>query len=357
MVAWLEDTSAADTQVGSATRSTFIVHPVYDGVFFIGAPVIALIIGVLMADTAVATEPIAIAGQEAALSDLFIGTFIMAHLGLVVVRSHGNPAIFRLYPGRFSVVPAALLTAMLLSPAVMICVTVVATWWDVYHSGLQTFGLGRIYDRRAGNDPTVGRGLDHGLNLLLYVGPILGGATLIDHLDSFDGFADLGWMVLAQVPARAPGHQAWLTWVVVIGGAAYLLYYVVAYAQLARRGYKVSSAKIALFACTGLVSLYAWGFNSFGEAFFVMNFFHALQYFALVWWSEKGNLCRILGLHGRRAGGAMTWLVLLVLAFGYGVFANFSDDSNRPIICVTLTVSIMHFWYDGFIWSVRKNHV
>ena len=33
---------------------------------------------------------------------------------------------------------------------------------------------------------------------------------------------------------------------------------------------------------TGCVSIYAWGFRSFIDAFWVMNFFHALQYFAIV---------------------------------------------------------------------------
>ncbi len=55
---------------------------------------------------------------------------------------------------------------------------------------------------------------------------------------------------------------------------------------------------------TGLVSIYTWGFNTWGEAFFIMNVFHAVQYFGIV-----------------------------------------------------LVMSIMHFWYDGFIWSVQKKQV
>ena len=43
-------------------------------------------------------------------------------------------------------------------------------------------------------------------------------------------------------------------------------------------------------ALTGAVSLYAWGFNPFGHAFFVMNFFHAWQYFAIVWSTDKKNV-------------------------------------------------------------------
>ena len=37
------------------------------------------------------------------------------------------------------------------------------------------------------------------------------------------------------------------------------------------------------------MSITAWGFLTAWKAFFVMNFFHGLQYFALVWRTENGN--------------------------------------------------------------------
>jgi hypothetical protein len=75
---------------------------------------------------------------------------------------------------------------------------------------------------------------------------------------------------------------------VVLGlGSGFLVYYVYSYWQLHKRGYQVSFLKVYLLASTGLCSIFTWGFNSFVEAFFIMNFFHALQYFSLVWFSEK----------------------------------------------------------------------
>jgi len=73
-----------------------------------------------------------------------------------------------------------------LSSPILVCTSVLATWWDVYHSSLQTFGLGRIYDMRAGNDALAGRRLDYYFNLLLYAGPILGGSALMAHLVDFE---------------------------------------------------------------------------------------------------------------------------------------------------------------------------
>jgi hypothetical protein len=70
----------------------------------------------------------------------------------------------------------------------MVGVSVLVTFWDVYHSALQTFGFARIYDARAGNDPAVSRRLDWWLNQLFYVGPILAGATMMDHFEDFEEF-------------------------------------------------------------------------------------------------------------------------------------------------------------------------
>jgi hypothetical protein len=49
-----------------------------------------------------------------------------------------------------------------------------------------------------------------------------------------------------------------------------------------RRAPDLSSKGLLLF-LTGVCSIYAWGFNPFGLAFFIMNVFHAWQYFALIW--------------------------------------------------------------------------
>jgi hypothetical protein len=39
------------------------------------------------------------------------------------------------------------------------------------------------------------------------------------------------------------------------------------------------------------------------------------------------------------------------------VWAEFVSSAQRFALGVTLVVSLMHFWYDGFIWSVRRREV
>ncbi len=337
--------------------SRYIVGPVYDWLLFLLPPVIALALGLLISGTAFADNEFDFYGYDVSWSSLLIGVFIHAHLVIVFFRSHGNPRIRALYPFRFLAVPVLLYAAMMSSMWVLISVSVLTTFWDVYHSGLQTFGFARIYDRKCGNDPNAGRTLDWCLNNLLYAGPILAGATMIDHFEDLEKFEDLGTTFFSAVPAFMESHQRYYARALLAFGTLFLLYYVFAQWRLHRRGHEISRLKVYLLASTGLCSIYSWGFNSWGEAFFIMNFFHALQYFGLVWATEKRNLMRLFRVEGLRLGKPIALALFLGLACAYGVWVEALDAGIEWLWSVTLVVSIMHFWYDGFIWSVRKRQV
>lgn len=339
-----------------AAANSYIVSLRFDSFFFIYAPLFAAMLpfvidysDFLMTETELGTEPQPRIG-------VFLGSFIYAHLILVVFRSHGNREIFNLFPYRFTAVPIALFACMMGSVWVAVGISVLTTWWDVYHSGLQTFGLGRIYDSRMGNDPLVGRRLDYLLNLLLYAGPILGGATLMDHVNDFDEFSQVGSLFFTSIPAHASANSQILTWAMLGIGVPFLVYYVYRHVRLEQQGYRVSRQKVALYTCTGLVSIYEWGFNPFGHAFFVMNFFHALQYFAIVWITDKKNVQRIFRLENVKFGKPATLLLFVSLPFCAGFWAEAYAFDDASIILWN-TIAIMHFWYDGFIWSVRKKQV
>ena len=235
--------------------------------------VIALALGMGLAFTVLSEAQVTFMGRENNLMAWFVGPFIMAHLVAVVYRSHLNSGVFRRFPLCFTLIPLALFLAMGFSTTALVVVSVAATFWDVYHSGMQTFGLGRIYDARAGNDPRLGRRLAATFNLLIYAGPIAAGATLKDHVGDFKEFQEIDAVFFTRIPAQAEGAAGALTWAVV----AFIAFYLWWYWRAARPGWQVSRQKVALYASTALCSIWAWGFNPYGEAFFIMNFFHALQ--------------------------------------------------------------------------------
>lgn len=333
-------------------RPIYIVSPLYDWAWFLLPPVLALAIGAALSQSWWTEHRFWLQGRRFTPSGLLVGTITGAHLAAVFFRSHANPKVFPRHRFRFLVLPVLAFAAMMSSAWAACVATVLVTFWDAYHSALQTFGLARIYDRNAGNDPRAGRWLDLGLNVLLYVGPIVAGATMLAHFGRFDVFEDVHSPALAAVPAHMAARHGTIARAVLAAGALYLGVYALGYLRLHRRGYRSSIPKVFLLATTGLVSIWAWGFNPWGQAFFIMNLFHAVQYLALVWWSEGRRLGRGSPLARAAAGCA-----LLGGLMAYGLWSELVPNDDRLRWSIVQTVALMHFYYDGFIWSVRKSDI
>lgn len=339
-----------------STRGPYIVSRAFDWLFFLGAPMWALSLGILVSGFPFLTdESWIIWTEDDTLVGFFIGTVVHAHLVAVFFRSHGNAAIRTLYPIRFFVVPVVLYVAIVASPWVAAATAVVATFWDVWHSGAQTFGFARIYERNHGTPPELGRRLDFVLQQILYAGPILAGATLMDHVSSFHSFDQVGSAFFTSIPAKVEGNARYLTYAVLVVGTVVVAAYVLTYVRLARRGeWTPPWLKIWLVGSTGFVSIYTWAFNTWGQAFLIMNLFHGVQYLALVWAMEGKRVAGMMRL-GSRPKVALGLYLAGVFAYGFGV--QLFDAGITSLWAVTMVVSLMHFWYDAFVWSVRRAQV
>lgn len=332
----------------------YIVGPVYDWVFFLGSPALCLALGAAVSGSWLATSRYALVAERDTLVGFATGVVTHAHLVAVVFRSHANPQIRARHRVRFFVVPVLLWLAIVVSPWIAVASTVVATFWDVWHSGAQTFGFARIYERNHGTPPELARRLDFWMNQLLYAGPILAGVTLADHVEAFDGFASLGDAVFSSVPARVLGHRAQLAWAVVAAGGVFIAGYVLAHVRMVRAGHRPSWRKVWIIASTGAVSIYTWGFNSWGQAFLIMNVFHAAQYLALVWAIEGRRIASLMRLPARPRVALGVYLGSVAL---YGLGVEALDADVTTLWAITMVVSLMHFWYDAFVWSVQRAEV
>ncbi|MFT5131577.1 MAG: hypothetical protein ACI9SC_000035, partial [Gammaproteobacteria bacterium] len=330
-------------------------------VFFIATPLIGLLIisYIFNLEFLDGTIKAGMKDKVRPLSGVIIGGLIYAHLFIVFFRSHGNRKIFKLYPYRFTLVPIVLAALINSSLFFGVLILILASWWDVYHSSLQTFGLGRIYDKKAGNaNMNIGRRLDYFLNLSLYVGPIFAGWALMPHMKVFNGYEQINdQSFLIQIPDLVFQYKSNITEFVFLIGLPFLIFYLYSYWRFYKAGYAISFQKIALLTCTAICSISAWGFNSFGQAFVIMNFFHAIQYFAIVWHFEKKNMQKSFGQEGKKRGVINTFLIFILIGISAGYFLETNMFYYESIFAVALTVSIMHFWYDSFIWSVRKSQV
>jgi hypothetical protein len=348
------DNSQFTTTTAEGSKRGYIAAPLYDAVFFIFSPLLglALVYGVCGFDA----EGGAVDYRSSRLA-YWVPILTYAHLCAVVFRSHLNPQIFGRHRLRFVLAPIALYVAMVSSVWIFTLAFVVAAYWDVYHSSAQNFGLCRIYDAKRGNTPTYGRALDLWLNHVIYIGPILGGANLLAHVGLAHalGRVNIDTSSFATAVAEAAGY---IKVVVLVTGLSYVAFYVAAYWRMRRRGYAVSPQKIALLVSVALTSIVAWGFLPPVAAFFVANFFHALQYFGIVWWTEKANIRRRFGLASLKGGGGVAVLGFVVLLGAMGVGYRYAfERMAQPWVAVALVISLMHFWFDGFVWSVRRSDV
>ncbi|WP_066800410.1 hypothetical protein [Sphingomonas soli] len=335
--------------LGDPSRA--ILGPKRDALLFWGAPLAAFLFVQLWLRGWDSFAPAAISSQAVIALFGCVSILTWAHLIAVVPRAYMNPEVFAAYRLRLTIVPILLLAALFLSHTVLVAAAVVAVFWDVHHSAMQNFGFTRIYDMKAGNAPNVLRTTDLRLNWTLYVGPLGAGAALAVHTVYFRQFEGTMLGALTSVPGvLANSHEgvrlaATLAYAGVIGWA------VIDYARAMRAGYTLPAHKLATIMVTGAVSVLAWGFSPPLVALAAINLYHAVQYFALVWVKEGD----------RMRGKGTTLRAALLFALGCALFglAYAAAVSGKPTLFVApfIACSLLHFWYDSFVWSVRKKQV
>ena len=219
--------SESETGAGTIARSGYLVSPLYDWVFFIGSPLIALAIGLALAGDHLPwlMDVESAFGTGEAWTGLFIAVWTYAHLCAVVFRSHVNREIFSQFKLRFTVVPAALFVAFCLPDWMLISGLVLAVFWDIYHTSMQNFGFCRIYDAKHGSPPERGRKLDMMINHVLYIGPIIGGLSFAATLKILEEFTRLGWYEPVEFGAILVRMHPHLTSLVIALGGLFAVYY------------------------------------------------------------------------------------------------------------------------------------
>ncbi|MFA6237651.1 MAG: hypothetical protein WC635_10025 [Bacteriovorax sp.] len=280
------------------------------------------------------------------------------HVLLVFIRSHLNQTVFKRYKYRFTLIPLIVLGSMWVSPLFFGALGILAFYWDEYHSIMQTFGFGRIYDSKMGNDVAMGRKLDmfmcfvlgllpH-LILFTYIPDVQRSQGLIDYFDMTEKMiANFGWVLKSL---RIPFYAF---------GILYTLFYIHRYRELHKFGYKMPMAKLALFAVTGLTTILTACFFTVADGIFFGNIYHALQYMFIVFVSERPNLADLTGLKKQEHKTGLNLIYfLVVIPFFLVIAALRQKTSTVPYLAAFwLLTSLLHFWFDGFIWSVRRQDV
>ena len=334
-------------------RSSYIVSPMYDWIAFIGAPLIGLLLAMIISLPFVPNPQINVGFIHHTFWG-FIVLIIMTqcHLLITVIRAYGNQLIFKKFKRRLIVGPTLIFSLIYTHSWVFYSMIIIATWWDVYHSACQTYGFTRLYDIKIGNTSLSLRLQDRILNCLIYIGPIIGGISLMPHFNNDIGYYQM--LFLSDIPLYANQYSKALLISVLIFSSFFIPYYFYC-AWKHSKNHPVSYQKILILSFTAIVSILAWGFNSFGHAFLIANFYHAWQYYAMIYNSEKKTFSNQLKLTDSNASLLVISLLILVTVIMTGL--QILTQNTRLTISIFTTISICHFCFDGFIWSVEKKHI
>lgn len=336
---------------------SFISSRKLDYIFIIGAPVIALLAVVLTCEPRFKSGEFLYNPKTPIW--LIIGSNFLthSHIMLVFLRSHGNFSVLKRFPYRFSLIPLFMLCMMWASPVLLGITGFIAIYWDEWHSLMQTFGFGRIYDAKAGNDVTKGRRLDMGLCFVLGLLPHVILLTFIPENVRTEGLVT--YLDLEQHHAEKYGHYFFaLREPLIYFGIGYIVYYTHEYYKLIKKGYKYSTTKLTLFACTGISAGIMAAFYTAADAAYFGNIYHALQYYFIVYISEGERLSGNVGIKKENKRSVILFYLFVILV-GCLLFAliRHKTEGLGYFGAFWILTSLLHFWYDGFIWSVRKQDI
>jgi tetratricopeptide (TPR) repeat protein len=346
---------------------TWIVSPAWDLLYLVLTPLLIVPAVLVTLRAWLTTEQVYLA----VISFASLGHHLPGFM-----RAYGDRELFQRYRWRFLLAPALTLgLALLFTPPLPLARALGLPWthlhglelilavWGTWHGLMQTYGFMRIYDLRRGeNDRRTAR-LDKALCVAIFAAGVVFSDTRM--------FGLAGAMWQAGLPIFGSETLAALRWIVGAASVAVLLAYAVDGFARQRRGAPINGVKLLLVGVTGWFWWYCGRLSTnllIGVAMF--EIYHAVQYNAIVWIYNR----RLLET-ARERFGPLAFLFrdrLSMLGVYLGAIAAYSsirfftattDDrmfsgdlagAQQWLIAFFVASSMLHFYYDGFIWKVSE---
>jgi Tfp pilus assembly protein PilF len=289
---------------------------------------------------------------------LFVAAFgAMGHHLPGMIRAYGDRALFERFKWRF-----------ILAPLFLLAVCTAFFWWDlkgillvvffwgVWHGLMQTYGFCRIYDAKTGTFDVITRRLDFAMCVIWFATAVaLSPYRLSDTLDTY--YLCGGPFI---PPTMVHHGQQLILWAAIAVSVLFLIHF----GRMWIVGKRPNPVKVALL----ITSIAFWWYCNnlvanilVGIALFEV--FHDVQYLSLVWIYNRNRVEKDSNIGGfmrfvfRRSGSLMGLYVGLVFAYGSLAYINahLGIDTVKRILTGVVTAStLLHFYYDGFIWKVRE---
>jgi Tfp pilus assembly protein PilF len=289
---------------------------------------------------------------------LFVAAFgAMGHHLPGMIRAYGDRALFERFKWRFILAPLFLLS---------VCtaffwwdlkgILLVVFFWGVWHGLMQTYGFCRIYDAKTGTFDALTRRLDFAMCVIWFATAVaLSPYRLSDTLDTY---------YMCGGPFISPsiihhGQQLILLTAIVVS-----VLFILHFGRMWLVGHRPNPVKLALLVtsiafwwyCNNLVANIIVGIALF-------EVFHDVQYLSLVWIYNRNRVEKDSNIGGfmrfvfRRSGSLIGLYVGLVFAYGSVAYFNAHlgmENIKRILTGVVTASTLLHFYYDGFIWKVRE---
>src|SRR5205809_4002161 len=289
---------------------------------------------------------------------LFVAAFgAMGHHLPGMIRAYGDRALFNRFKWRF-----------ILAPLFLLAVCVAFLWWDlkgimlvvffwgVWHGLMQTYGFCRIYDAKMGSFAALTRRLDFASCVIWFAAAVA--LSPLRMSDTLDIYYTCGGPFISPVLL----HQ--FQQVVLYGAIGVSVLFVLHFGRMWHVGKRPNPVKVALLATT----IAFWWYCNNGVANILVGIalfevFHDVQYLSLVWIYNRNRVEKDSNIGGfmrfvfRRSGSLIGLYVGLVFAYGSLAYFNAHlgiETVKRVLTGVVTASTLLHFYYDGFIWKVRE---
>lgn len=218
----------------TATLKPTISSKRLDNLLIIGSPLLAFLLIALVCEPRLKSGEFLYNAKTPQWLLLMAGLLTHSHILMVFLRSHMNMEVYKRFPMRFTGIPLIMLAAMWASPFFFGIMGFIAIYWDEWHSLMQTFGFGRIYDAKMGNDLNTGRKLDIGMCFVLGLLPHAIALTFLPDAVRVDGLH--GYLDLDKAVSEKYGHYLTALQLPLISfGIGYVLYYIHHYSKAQKK--------------------------------------------------------------------------------------------------------------------------
>jgi hypothetical protein len=331
----------------SAHPSRWIISPLWDSLFFVGTPILCL----------AALLPLRNVWSSVTIWLIVMSFSSFGHHLPGFLRAYGDADLFARYRARFLLAPPLVFAAFLYVALTNLHgAELMLVFWSIWHVMMQHYGFVRIYDAKAGSTGPWAARLDFWLCLSWFAAIAIWSP---DYRHTV-----LRVLYNSGVPFLSPAAMEALYWGITAVTLALTAVYVLYLAAALVTGRPVGWIKVVLHVLSMGFLYLVW--VELGDFFFgvaAWEVFHDTQYFAIVWvynqsMVKKGkDTARLLRFLFRPRIGLVALYLLLV--FGYGGVGFASGFVTREILVGVVvaflgTSTALHYYYDGFIWKVRR---